>query len=64
MKLLDIYKFIDDCNDVTILANIIEEIRCCKDNILAWNSDTKLLSKIESVSINGDCIQLNIETSK
>ena len=43
------------------LATIIAEIRCCHDNILAFNQDTKLLAKIESVGLNGEAIQLNIE---
>lgn len=42
------------------LACIIEEIRCVHDNLIAWNEDTRLLAKIESVGINGDGIQLNI----
>ena len=29
--------------------------------MLAWNINTKSLEKIESVSVNGECIQLNIE---
>ncbi|MFI0477808.1 MAG: hypothetical protein ACH349_01605 [Candidatus Rhabdochlamydia sp.] len=52
--------FINSCS-LYELATIIEEIRCCHDNLLAFNPHTKLLAKIESVSINGECIQLNIQ---
>lgn len=59
-ELKAMYKFIYMC-DVEELASIIEEIRCVHDNLMALNEDTRLLAKIESVSINGECIQLNIE---
>jgi hypothetical protein len=45
-------------------TKIIEEIRCCHDNLMAWNPETKLLAKIESVCINGEAIQLNIEVKE
>lgn len=59
-ELKAIYKFIESA-DVYELGSIIEEIRCCHDNLLAFNRDTGLLARIESVSLNGDAIQLNIE---
>jgi hypothetical protein len=59
-EIIAICSFINHAN-LYELAMIIEEIRCCHDNILAFNFDTALLAKIESVSINGECIQLNIE---
>lgn len=59
-QLLAICNFIPTCN-LEELAFIIAEIRCWHDNLLAFNPDTKLLAKIASVSINGECIQLNIE---
>jgi hypothetical protein len=54
-------RFIDEC-DYEEVAHLLEEIRCCHDNLFAWNRDTKLLAKIESVSVNGEAIQLNIES--
>lgn len=45
-------------------AHIIAEIRCVHDNILAFNRDTRLLAKVECVSVNGECIQLNIESDQ
>lgn len=46
------------------LAAIIEEIRCRHDNLLVFNLEIKSLDKVESVSINGDAIQLNLESSE
>lgn len=59
-ELKAIYRFIDTA-DFEELMGIIEEIRCCHDNLLAFNADTSLLAKIESVCLNGEAIQLNIE---
>lgn len=59
-ELKAIYKFIDSA-DSHELGSIIEEIRCCHDNLLAFNKDTGLLAKVESISLNGGGIQLNIE---
>lgn len=55
-----ICKFIDSA-DFEELAIIVEEIRCCHDNLMAFNPDTGLLAKIESICLNGECLQLNIE---
>ena len=41
---------------VSIINEILKEV-----TMLAWNINTKSLEKIESVSVNGECIQLNIE---
>ena len=58
-----VYRFIDTCN-IEEIAKILEEIRGCHDNLLTWNKETRLLAKVERVCINGECIQLNIETGK
>lgn len=55
-----IMRFIAKAN-IEELAKIINEIRTCHDNLMAWNENTRLLTKVGSVSLNGECIQLNIE---
>ncbi len=55
-----IYKFIASASTGEI-ASIISEIRVCHDNILVFNEKNKSLDKVSSVSINGECIQLNLE---
>ncbi len=62
-QLIEVYRIINDAN-IEELANIVEEIRCCHDNLMTFNQETKLFAKVESVSINGDAIQLNIEKSE
>lgn len=59
-ELLAVFKFISTC-DLIELTQIVEEIRCVHDNLMAFNFETGLLAKIESVYLNGECIQLNIE---
>lgn len=59
-ELVAIYKFITTC-DVVELATLIEEIRCVHDNFFAFNPHTKLFCKVENISINGDCVQLNLD---
>lgn len=46
--------------DIHTLARIVEEIRCVHDNIIAFNFETKLLCNVDSVSTNGESIQLNL----
>lgn len=53
-------QFIDTC-DFDEIATIIEEIRCVHDNLYAFCPTRKFMAKIESVCINGESIQLNIE---
>ena len=60
LELKAIFRFIDSA-DFEELAQIIEEVRCCHDNLIAWDEETKRLMKVESVSINGMDIQLNVE---
>jgi hypothetical protein len=55
-----IMRFIDTCH-IDELARIVEEIRCCHDCLFAFNEETGLLAKIESICINGEAIQMNIE---
>ncbi len=43
---------------------IVEEIRCCHDNLMVWNEKTKSLDKVESLTINDEYIQLNLEITK
>lgn len=59
-ELKAIYAFVNTAN-LSELASIIDEIRCCHHNLLAFNADTGLLAKIDKICLNGDCIQLNIE---
>jgi len=59
-ELIAICRFICTC-DCDELRTIIEEIRCFHDNLLCFNSTTGSLSKVESVCINGECLQLNLE---
>ena len=54
-----VFKFIYGC-DTEEIAEIIAEIRCYHDNLIVWNPATKSLEPIDSVSINGESIQLNI----
>ena len=59
-ELKAIYEFINQAS-VEEIAQIILEIRACHDNILVFNENNKSLDKVNSVCINGDCIQLNLE---
>jgi len=59
-ELKAVFRFISTCSPEE-LAHIMAEIRCVHDNILVFNEDTKLLAKVESVCINGECVQLNLE---
>lgn len=59
-ELKAVYRFITTCNTVELLS-IVEEIRCYHDNLFTWNEDSRLFAKVESVCLNGECIQLNIE---
>lgn len=59
-ELKAVYRFIDGAT-VEEVASIIAEIRTCHDNILVFNQKHKSLDKVESVSINGECIQLNLK---
>lgn len=59
-ELIAIFRFIfqasyEEC------ARIIEEIRCVHNNLIFWDASTKRLIDVESVSMNGECIQLNGE---
>ncbi len=54
-----ICRWIAEAN-TTELALIIDEIRCCHDNLMVWNEGTKCLDKVESLSINDQCVQLNL----
>lgn len=60
-ELRNICDFIDSSNSYE-LGIIIDHIKCSHDNIMVFNHQTKLLAKVDGVSINGDCIQLNIES--
>lgn len=62
-ELKAIYAFIETCS-IEELATIIAEIRCVHDNLEVFNHETKRLSPVQNISINGDCIQMNIEVSK
>lgn len=55
-----VFRFIDNAS-LEELAHIISEILVCHDNILVFNKKHKSLDKVKSVSINGECIQLNLE---
>jgi predicted AAA+ superfamily ATPase len=59
-ELIAIFKFISKA-DVEELARIISEIRVWHDNILVFNQNDESLNKVISISINDDCIQLNLE---
>lgn len=59
-QLIQIFKFIGDA-DVDECARIIEEIRCCHNNICVWNRVTKSLRSVDSISINEGSVQLNVE---
>jgi hypothetical protein len=58
--LIELYRIIATL-DFDEMLSVIEELRCVHDNLMAFNPDTGLLAKIESVCLNGECIQLNIE---
>lgn len=53
-------RFINTC-ELEELSRVLEEIRCCHDNLFVFNDTISSLDKVESVSINGDCIQLNLK---
>ena len=55
-----ICRFIDTC-DFEELAKIVEEIRCCHDCLFAFNAETGLFAKIDSICLNGEAIQMNVE---
>jgi hypothetical protein len=59
-ELKAIYRFIESC-DFEECGKIIDEIRCVHDNLITFNPVTGLLAKVESVCLNGESIQLNIE---
>jgi hypothetical protein len=59
-ELIAVYAFIATC-DYEEIATIVEEIRCVHDNLFTFNPNTKSFDKVESVCINGESIQLNIE---
>lgn len=59
-ELVAIGRFIMKAN-IEELAMIINEIQICHDNLLAFNLFTASLDKVNSVSINGEYIQLNLE---
>lgn len=59
-ELKAVFRFIDTA-DFDELVMIVDEIRCCHDNLLTFNPNTKSLDRIESVCLNGEAIQLNIE---
>lgn len=58
-----ILRWIDGAN-FEELAKIVEEIRCCHDCLFAFCEDRKFVAKIESICLNGESIQLNIEKDK
>lgn len=62
-ELKAVFRFIDTAS-VDEVAQIVAEIRVCHDNILAFNAENKSLRKVESVSVNGDCVQLNLEIAE
>lgn len=62
-QLKAIMRFIDKCGP-TELALIIEEIRCCHNNIFVFNTKTKSLDKVEQICLNGECIQINVRKIK
>lgn len=55
-----VLQFIDTC-DFEELARIVEEIRCCHDCLMVFDSESKTVKKVESVGLNGETIQLNVE---
>lgn len=55
-----VMEYIDGA-DVEECADIISEIRTCHDNICVWNSKTKSLDSVVSISINQGSVQLNVE---
>ena len=59
-ELVAVYHFIEQAT-IEEIAGIIAEIRTCHDNILVFNQKHKSLDKVESVAINGEFIQLNLE---
>jgi hypothetical protein len=59
-ELVAVYEFIEKAT-VEEVAGIIAEIRTCHDNILVFNQKHKSLDKVESVTINGEYVQLNLE---
>jgi len=59
-ELRAICRFIATC-DFNELGVIVEEIRCVHDNLYAFNFETKLFCKVDSICISGESIQLNLE---
>lgn len=59
-ELKAIYRFIDKAS-LEELTSIISEILVCHDNITVFNKIHKSIDKVESVCLNGECIQLNLE---
>lgn len=59
-ELIAIYKFIESCT-VEEAYSIIEEIRCVHDNLIIFDPTTRKVGEVESVTINCECIQLNLE---
>ncbi len=57
-ELKAICRFIESAH-LEELYQIIQEIRCCHDNLMVFDHETKHLFRIESISLNGDAIQLN-----
>jgi hypothetical protein len=58
-ELQAIYRFISNSHPYE-LANIVSEIRVCH-GLMVFDPSTKTLKNIETVSINGETIQLNAE---
>ena len=59
-ELKAVMRFIDKASPLEC-AKMIQEIICVHDNLLAFNPNTRLLCSVESVSLNGECIQLNLD---
>lgn len=47
--------------DLEYIAKMIEEIRCVHNNLIAFDVMNSRMSKIESICINGECVQLTLE---
>lgn len=62
MKTREYLRVMDFIADASIedAENIVNEVLMFH-SMLTWNHDTKSLDSIESITINSDCIQINIE---
>lgn len=47
--------------DYETIAHLLAEIICVHDNLIVWNEKHKTLDSVESVSINGEAVQLNLQ---